>query len=111
MADEWKEVAASALGIFKDSIQGVVENEQIDAFAKDRIEQYAKEWWAFQKAETPEKKAEHEANLKHLTAQARGEARRLQIVLAAESKEAVGRALEMVGNFLLKMVPAIIAAL
>lgn len=111
MADEWKEVAKQAFGIFKDSLKGFVENEEVDEFAKERIEMYAQEWWSAQKASTPEEKAEHEANLKHLVAQARGEARRLQIGISTEAKDTVGRILETVGGLLIKVVPTIIAAL
>ena len=111
MADEWKSVAKEAFGIFKDSLKGFVENQEVDDFAKERIEQYAQEWWAAQKASTPEEKAEHEANLKHLVAQARGEARRLQIAISTEAKDTIGRLLEMAGSLFIKVVPSIIAAL
>jgi DNA phosphorothioation-dependent restriction protein DptG len=111
MADEWKTVAKAAFGIFKDSLTGYVENQAVDDFAKERIDQYAQEWWGAQNASTPEVKAEHEDNLKHLVAQARGEARRLQIGISTEAKDTVGRLLEMAGSLFIKVVPSIIAAL
>ena len=111
MSDEWKGVAKEAFGIFKDSLKGFVENEEVDKFAKERIEMYAQEWWAAKNASTPEVKGEHEANLKHLVAQARGEARRLQISISTEAKDTIGRLLEMAGSLFIKVIPSVIAAL
>lgn len=116
MADEEltegaKEVAAAAFEVFSDSLKGYVENQEVDDFAKERIKQYTQEWWGSRNAGTEAERKEHEANLKHLIAQARGEARRLQIGIATEAKDAIGRALEMAGNFLLKVVPKVLAAL
>lgn len=111
MADEWKTVAKEAFGIFKDSLTGFVENQEVDDFAKERIDQYAQEWWGSIHADTDELKDEHKANLKHLVAQARGEARRLQIGISTEAKDTIGRILETVGGLLIKVVPSIIAAL
>ncbi len=87
MSDEIKETVDNVFSVFKDSLKGFVDSQEVDDFAKERIKQYAEEVLAARRAETPEKKAEHEANLKHLVAQARGEARRLQIALSTEAKK------------------------
>jgi len=58
-----------------------------------------------------DERKEHEANLKHLTAQVRGEARRLQIAISDEAKDTIGRILETLGAFLLKAAPKLLALL
>jgi hypothetical protein len=111
MPIDYKEVASKAFEVFKDSLQGFVENQEVDDFAKGRIESYAKEWWAAKNASTDEERQEHETNLRHLVAQARGEARRLQIGISTEAKDVVGRILETVGGLLIKVLPYIMTAL
>ncbi len=111
MADELKDSVDAALGIFKDALKGFVENEKVVEFGKEHIKAYAEEAWAAKKASSPEEKAEHEANLRHLIAQARVEARRLQIAISEEAKDTVGRVLETVGNMILKFGPKILAGL
>lgn len=111
MSDEVKEAAEKAFSVFKDSLKGFVENQEVDDFAKERIKQYAQETLSALRAPTPEKKAEHEANLRHLVAQARGEARRLQIALTTEAKNSIGQVLETIGGMFIKVLPGLIAAL
>ncbi len=111
MADELEAITDQAFDIFKGALKGFVEDEAVDAFAKERIKQYAQESFYALKASSDAEKAEHEANLKHLVAQARGEARQLQIAISTEAKEAVGSVLEVVGNMFLKVAPKLIAAL
>lgn len=110
MADEWKDLAEQAFDLFKTSLKDFVDDQELDKFARERIEQYAKEWWASTNGPDAER-AEHSANLVHLTAQARGEARRLQIAATTEVKDVIGRILEMVGNTFLKFAPGIIKLL
>lgn len=107
---EAKEVAEAAFDVFKSSLVDYVENQEVDDFAKERIKQYAQEWYWAQRASTESDRQWHESNLKHLTAQGRGQARRLQIGISEEAKDSVGRALEMVGNFLLKLAPKVLKA-
>ncbi len=109
MADEWKAVADQALDIFKSSLKDFVSNQHVDQFAKERIEQYAKEWWASRTAATDAERAEHSANLVHLVAQARGEARRLQIAISTEAKDVIGRILETVGGVFVKLAPTLLS--
>ncbi len=111
MANEFEAIADQAFDTFKGALKGFVDNQEVDAFAKERIKQYAQESWYAMKASSEAEKAEHEANLKHLVAQARGEARRLQIAISTEAKETVGQILETVGGMFLKVLPTIIAAL
>ena len=111
MADGVKEITENAFAAFKDALKGFVDSEEVDTFAKGQIKMYAGESWAALKASTPEKKAEHEANLKHLVAQARGEARRLQIALTTEAKNSIGQVLETIGGMLIKVLPSVVAAL
>ena len=80
MADPWDELAESALAVVNDSLKGFIENNSdVQEFAKEQAKDYAREWWSARKATTDAEREEHEANLKHLVAQARGCARRLQI--------------------------------
>jgi hypothetical protein len=109
MADEWKEIANQALDIFKSSLKDFVDRQDVDQFAKERLEQYAKEWWASRTAATDTERAEHSANLVHLVAQARGEARRLQIAISSEAKDMIGRILETVGGALVKLAPTLLS--
>jgi hypothetical protein len=109
MADEWKEIANQALDIFKSSLKDFVDRQDVDQFAKERLEQYAKEWWASRTAPTDAERAEHSANLVHLVAQARGEARRLQIAISSEAKDMIGRILETVGGALVKLAPTLLS--
>jgi hypothetical protein len=111
MPIDYKEIASKSFDVFKESLKGFVDNQEVDTFAKERIESYAKEWWAAMNAATDEDRQEHEANLKHLVAQARGEARRLQLAISTEAKDLIGRLLENAGGLLIKVVPYIIAAL
>lgn len=111
MSEAWKELAQASFEIVKDGLKGFVEREDVDEFAKEKTELFAKEWWGSTHAATEEERKEHEANLKHLTAQVRGEARRLQIAISEEAKDTVGRVLETIGAFLLKAAPVILAAL
>lgn len=62
-------------------------------------------------AATEEVRKEHADNLKHLAAQVRGEARKLQIALAEEVKDTIGRILEAVGGFLLRAAPKLLVLL
>jgi len=111
LSEEAKKIAQAAFSVFKDSLTGFVERQDVDEFARERVEQYTQEWWAAKTATTDEDRAEHEQNLKHLVAQARGEARRLQIAISQEAEDTVGRVLETVGGMILKVLPAVIAAL
>lgn len=111
MSEPWKELAQASFEIVKDGLKGFVEREDVDEFAKEKTVLFAKEWWNSTHASTEEERKEHEANLKHLTAQVRGEARRLQIAISEEAKDTVGRVLETIGAFLLKAAPVILAAL
>jgi len=111
MSEPWKDLAASAFESVKDALKGFVERQEVDEFAKEKTELLAKEGWAILTAASPEEKAEHEANLKHLTAQVRGEARRLQIALPEEVKDSIGRILETLGGFLLKAAPHLLTLL
>lgn len=111
MSDPWKELAQASFDIAKDALKGFIERQEVDDFAKAKTEQFAKEWWGSKHADTEEARQEHEDNLKHLTAQVRGEARRLQIAIAEEAKDTVGRILETVGAFLLKAAPKLLALL
>lgn len=112
MPDEaWKNVAGKALEIVKDSLKGFIENQDVDVFAKQKTESFAREYWGSIHAATEEERLEHEANLKHLTAQVRGEARRLQIAISDEAKDTLGRILETVGGVLIKLAPTLLALL
>ena len=111
MADEVDKIADEAFDAFKDALKGFVDDQAVDTFAKERIKAYAQESFYALKASSDAEKAEHEANLKHLVAQARGEARRLQIAISTEAKEAVGSILEVIGNMFLKVAPKLIAGL
>ncbi len=111
MADEVDKIADQAFDVFKDALKGFVEDQEVDTFAKERIKKYAQESFYALKASSDAEKAEHEANLKHLVAQARGEARRLQIAISSDAKEAVGSVLETIGNIFLKVAPKLLAAL
>jgi hypothetical protein len=109
--DTAAEIAAAALEVFKGSLTGFIERQEVDEFAKERIQGYTREWWAARTAATEAERQEHEANLRHLVAQARGEARRLQIAISTEAKDTIGRVLETIGGMLIKALPIIIAAL
>ncbi len=112
MADPWDELAESALGVVNESLKGFLENNaDVEKFAKEQAKDYAREWWNAKKAETDAERQEHEANLKHLVAQARGRARRLQIAISTEAKDVLGRVLETVGNMLITVAPKILAIL
>lgn len=111
MSEPWKELAQTSFDIAKDALKGFVERQDVDDFAKEKTELFAKEWWGSTHAATEDERKEHEDNLKHLTAQVRGEARRLQIAIADEAKDTIGRILETVAAFLLKAAPVILAAL
>ncbi len=111
MSDPWKELASESFAIVKESLKGFIEREEVDRFAMEKTEAYAREWWGSTHATTEEDRKEHEANLRHLTAQVCGEARRLQIAVAEEVKDTVGRILEAVGAMLLRVAPKILAAL
>ncbi len=111
MPVEVKEVAEKAFDAFKDALKGFVDSQEVDEFAKGQIKLYAQESLAALRASTPEKKAEHETNLKHLVAQARGEARRLQIAITTEAKNSIGQVLETIGGMFIKVLPVIIGAL
>src|SRR3989304_9154901 len=105
MSDPWEALAAESFSIVEDSLKGFGERAEVDVFVKEKAEAYAREWWVSVNAATEEVRKEHEDNLKHLAAQVRGEARRLQIALAEEVKDTIGRILEAVGGFLLKAAP------
>jgi hypothetical protein len=109
MSEPWEELAKASFEIAKDALKGFVERQEVDAFAKEKTELFAKEWWGSVHAATEDERKEHEDNLKHLAAQVRGEARRLQIGIAEEAKDTVGRILETVGAFLLKAAPKLLA--
>jgi hypothetical protein len=111
MSEPWRELAKASFDIAKDALKGFVERQEVDDFAKQKTELFAKEWWGSIHAATEEERKEHEDNLKHLTAQVRGEARRLQIAIADEAKDTIGRILETLAAFLLKAAPALIALL
>lgn len=111
MSEPWKELAQTSFEIVKDGLKGFVERQDVDQFAKEKTELFAKEWWGSTHAATEDDRAEHEANLKHLTAQVRGEARRLQIAISDEVKDTIGRILETVAAFLLKVAPKLLALL
>lgn len=111
MSEPWKELAQASFEIIKDGLKGFVERQDVDQFAKEKTELFAKEWWGSTHATTEEERKEHEANLKHLTAQVRGEARRLQIAISDEVKDTIGRVLETIAAFLLKAAPKLLALL
>lgn len=111
MSEEWKELASASFEIVKDSLKDFAEHQDVQAFAKEKTELFAKEWWGSTHAATEDERKEHEANLKHLGAQVRGEARRLQIAISDEVKDTVGRILETVAAFLLKAAPKLLALL
>jgi len=112
MPDEaWKDLAAATLKTVQDSLKGFLESSDVDKFAKEKTESFAREWWGSIHAATESDRAEHEANLKHLNAQVRGEARRLQIAISDEAKDTLGRVLETVGGFLIQAAPKLLALL
>ena len=111
MSEEWKELASASLEIVKDSLKGFVERQDVQDFAKEKTELFAKEWWGSTHAGTEDERKEHEANLKHLQAQVRGEARRLQIAISDEAKDTIGRILETVAAVLIKVAPKLLALL
>lgn len=111
MAEPWEDLAKESFSIVKDSLKGFVERAEVDVFVEEKTEAYAREWWGSVHGVTEDERKEHEDNLKHLAAQVRGEARRLQIALAEEVKDTIGRILETVGVFLLKAAPKLIALL
>ena len=45
MSEEWKELASASLEIVKDSLKGFVERQEVQDFAKEKTELFAKEWW------------------------------------------------------------------
>ncbi len=110
MADPWDEIAESAVAVVNESLKGFIENADVQEFAKEQAKDYAREWWNAKRASTDAEREEHEANLKHLVAQARGRARRLQISISTEAKDVLGRVLEAVGNSLITIAPKILAA-
>jgi hypothetical protein len=109
MSEPWRELAQTSFGIAKDALKGLVERQEVDDFAKEKTELFAKEWWGSVHAATEEERKGHEDYLKHMTAQVRGEARRLQIAIADEVKDTVGRILETIAAFLLKAAPKLMA--
>lgn len=111
MPDTWNELAEKAFEIVKDSLKGFIENQDVDEFAKTKTHIFAREYYLSLHAANEEERREHEANLKHLTAQVRGEARRLQIAISDEAKDTLGRILETVGLALIKMAPKLLALL
>jgi actin-like ATPase involved in cell morphogenesis len=111
MSEPWEELAKESFEIVKESLKGFVERQDVDDFVKQKTALFAKEWWGSIHAATEDERKEHEANLKHLTAQVRGEARRLQIAIAEEAKDTIGRILETVAAFLLKAAPKLLALL
>jgi hypothetical protein len=111
MANPWDEIAGTVLAVTKESLKGFIENNsEVDEFAKQHAEDYAREWWGSRHADTEEIRTQHEENLKHLVAQVRGRARRLQISVSTEAKDTLGRILEAVGNVILKVGPKLLAA-
>ncbi len=111
MANPWDEIADTALSVAKDALSGFIENNaEVDAFAKQHAEDYAREWWGSRHGETEEIRKDHEENLKNLVAQVRGRARRLQIQISTEAKDTLGRILEAVLNTILTVGPKILAA-
>jgi hypothetical protein len=111
MSDPWEALAAESFSIVKDSLKGFVERAEVDVFIKEKTDAYAREWWGSVNAATEEVRKEHADNLKHLAAQVRGEARKLQIALAEEVKDTIGRILEAVGGFLLRAAPKLLVLL
>lgn len=109
MPEPWKDIAKTSLDIVKDSLKGFIENQEVDEFAKRQTASLAKEYWGSIHAATEDERREHEDNLKHLTAQVRGEARRLQIAISDEAKDTLGRILETVGGVLIKLAPTLLA--
>ena len=103
-----EEVKDLALNTIRAELEGLADahKDELETFAKQISETYAKEFWASQTADTDEKKQEHAANLLHLRGQMVVRAAGVTIDLSVEAKAALGRILSTVGSFLVELLKA-----
>lgn len=107
----WDEVKDATISVVKDALKNFVERADVDKFAREKAEQYAKQWWISTNGKTEQERAEAVANLEHLKAQIKGEFDRLQIQISVDAKNTIIKILETVGGILIKVAPKILAAI
>ena len=93
------------------TIPELINLPKVGEFVDAALQSFAQEKLLSITAETEGERAEHAQNLKHLIAQVRGQAIESGIREGHQIKEFIGRALQAVGNVLLKLTPGVLKLL
>jgi hypothetical protein len=104
----WKALLTELSAAVRVSMPELIDLPKVSDFVTAKAEAFAREKWLAINAATPAERAEHEANLRHLVAQVRGEAIELAIQENHVLKEKIGRILETAGNVVIRFIPALL---
>jgi len=110
MSEPWDGVRDQVFSIVKDALNGFVERAEVDAFVREKAQEYSREWWGSIHGASEEEKAEHFSNLEHIKAHVKSEFDRLQIQISVDAKNTIVKILEAVGGILIKVAPKLLAA-
>ena len=102
MSEPWDELKDVVLGSIKESLKEFADRQEVQDFAKEKAKDFAKQKYLAATAKDESKRREHEANLKHLLSQVVGEACRLEVAVAYEAREWIGKVLRVAGEMLLR---------
>ena len=108
MSEPWEDLKDAIFGSIKESLKDFADKQEVQDFAREKAKDFAKQKYLAATAKDEAKRRGHEDNLRHLTAQVKGEAMRLQVAVSYESKEWFGALLETIGRILLKAAPKIL---
>ena len=102
--EKWEKLADAAFESFKASLKGLVEREDVEAFAREKAKQLAKEAWLAQTATDETVKAEHLSNVEFIKSSIKGKFYQLEIEIAIEAKDTIVRVLNGLGDLIINLV-------
>lgn len=112
MAEPWEALKDEILSLMKESLKDLADEvkEDANAFLEDIAIQAAKEKWRSLNASDPNERAVAESNLRHLRGQSVAEMKRLELALSDRAEGLFEKILDVSLGFLIKIAPALLAA-
>lgn len=111
MTEPWDDLKDGVLGALRESLSEFASDSRVEEFVKAKVADFAREKWLAQTAGTPDERAEHEANLRHLAAQVEAEVAELKIRANTAAKATLSKVLETAGGILLRLAPKLLGGL
>lgn len=111
MVDEHKQFAAEVLSILKDSTKEFINDQAVQQYLADQAERFAMWKTKALLATDASKKDEYEGNLRDILAQLDISIASRLMALETTQKSVLKKVLEVAGNFIIRMGPALLKGL